>query len=305
MRIDRRNDLSLRLLEVFGAVMEWRTTTGAAEHLGISQPAVSNAVRALERQLGLTLFERTSSGLKPTEEARHLLQESEPIFRMLRMLEDEVRDLKHSRSGRLRIFATPPIGHTIGPHALRELLEGRERVRVRYTVRRMSDVVQAVEAGAADVGLFLGPADNAALEVHTLAEVDLAAVMPRDHPLAARGTVTPADLARYPLIGLETSIGAISAAAFAEAGVPHEPRIEARYSATACALVAAGLGVAVVDSYTATASSSLAIVARRFAPRAGIAVVAVTRAGVGMPKLVSLFLDILRRRLEQAPLLRW
>lgn len=302
MRIDRRNDLSLRLLEVFGAVMEHRTTTDAAEHLGISQPAVSNAIRALEKQLDLTLFERTGRRLRPTEEARMLVHESEPIFAMLRALEDEVRDLKHSRSGRLRIAATPPLGHTVLPPGLRELLEGRDRVQVRYAVQRITHVVQAVGTGAADIGVFLGPLQNEGLESHHLGDAELVAVVPRDHPLAARAVVTPSDLARNTMIGLDTTIGSLVASAFAAAGVPHEPRIETRYSQTACALVHAGLGVSVVDPYTAAAATGLSIVARRFTPVSRISAVAVTRPGGAASHLPGLLIEILRRRLRTSPM---
>lgn len=302
MRIDRRNDLSLRLLEVFGAVMEHRTTTDAAEHLGISQPAVSNAIRALEKQLDLTLFERTGRRLRPTEEARILVHESEPIFAMLRALEDEVRDLKHSRSGRLRIAATPPLGHTVLPHSLREVLDGRDKVQVRYAVQRISHVMQAVETGAADLGVFLGPMQNEGLKSHHLGDADLVAVVPRDHPLAARAVLTPSDLARHGLIGLDTTIGSLVVSAFTAAGVAHEPRIETRYSQTACALVHAGLGVSVVDPHTAAAATGLSIVARRFTPVTRISAVAVTRGGGAAPKLAEVLIEALRRRLRTTQL---
>ncbi len=94
MKIERKNDLSLRLLEIFDAVMRRRTTVDAAADLGISQPAVSNAIKALEKQLGLVLFERTRRQLLPTEESRRLLREIEPLFGMLRNVEEEVRDLQ-------------------------------------------------------------------------------------------------------------------------------------------------------------------------------------------------------------------
>ncbi|MFC7704754.1 LysR family transcriptional regulator [Plastorhodobacter daqingensis] len=301
MRIDRRNDLSLRHLEVFGAVMEHRTTVGAAEHLGISQPAVSNAIRALERQLGLALFERIGRRLRPTEEALLLVQESEPIFAMLRALEEEVRDLKHARTGRLRIAATPPLGHTVLPHALREVLAGRDRMQLRYSVQRIGLVLQAVESGAADLGVFLGPLQNPGLTSHLLTEAELVAVVPRDHPLAARAVLTPSDLADHPLIGLETTIGKQVTAAFATAGVPYLPRIETRYGQTACALVNAGLGVSVVDPYTAAAASGLAVVARRFAPVSRIAVIAVTRSGNSATSLAAQVIETLRRRLHATP----
>ena len=70
MKIARKNDLSLRLLEIFGAVITHQTTVHAAEDLGISQPAVSLAIKQLEEQLGFSLFDRRNRRLQPTQEAR-------------------------------------------------------------------------------------------------------------------------------------------------------------------------------------------------------------------------------------------
>lgn len=301
MRIDRRNDLSLRLLEVFGAVMEHGTTTGAADHLGVSQPAVSNGIRALEKQLGLPLFERTGRFLRPTEEARILFEESQPIFGMLQSLALEVRELKHSRSGRVRVAATPPIGHTILPHCLRELLQGREKLKVRCLVQRKSLVLQAVTEGAVDVGFYLGSEVLEDLETHQLAEVELVAAVPRDHPMAGRTLLTPADLRNQPLIGLGSNIGQLVASAFEAENVVYAPQIETRYSQTACAMVNAGIGIAVVDPYSASVSHGLAIVTRRFAPRITIPAVAITRRNTTPPRFAQMLISIVTRRLELAP----
>ncbi|MEE3100937.1 MAG: LysR family transcriptional regulator, partial [Pseudomonadota bacterium] len=115
MKIERRNDLSLRLLEVFGAVMQHQTTVRSAEALGISQPAVSTAIRALEAQVGFALFERRNRRILPTEEALDLYREVEPIVSMLRSVEGRVRDLRAGAAGKLRIMATPPLGHSLAP----------------------------------------------------------------------------------------------------------------------------------------------------------------------------------------------
>ena len=91
MKITRKNDLSLRLLEIFGAVIVNQTTVQAAEDLGISQPAVSIAIKQLEEQLGFNLFERRNRRLQPTQEAHILFADIEPIFSNLRSLETSIR----------------------------------------------------------------------------------------------------------------------------------------------------------------------------------------------------------------------
>ena len=293
MKVERRNDLSLRLLEIFGAVMSQRTTVGAAEHLGVSQPAVSNAIKALEKQLGFALFERINRRLMPTEEAHLLLAETEPAFAVLRNIEAEVRDLRRGRAGRLRLSATPPLGHTLVPIALKAFLAEREKVTVSYSVRRLETVVQAVETGIADVGLVLGHPHSDALKVRTLSRERMVCVMPTRHPLARLDVVTPDAVDPAELIGLETSIGAVVESAFGQARAAYRPRIVVRYCHTACILVNAGIGVAIVDPFTAFFSHGLDIAIRPFEPACEAEAVAVQRGDGPTSQLAQGFLALL------------
>lgn len=293
MKIERRNDLSLRLLEIFGAVMERRTTIGAAEHLGISQPAVSNAIKALEKQVGFQLFQRVSRSIVPTDDAHLLLAEIEPAFAALRNVETEIRDLRNLRSGRLKLAATPPMGHTLVPIALRKFLVDRPKLTVQLSVRRLETVLQAVETGSADIGLILGRPGRDELSATELSIEPMVCVMPRDHPLTALETITPADLVDHDLIGLETKLGAAVENAFAQSGTRYAPRIVVRYCHSACILADAGTGVSVVDSFTARFSQGLNMAIRPFEPVCEAVAVALTRRGSPLSKLHSAFLETL------------
>lgn len=277
MKIERKNDLSLRLLEIFDAVMRRRTTVDAAADLGISQPAVSNAIKALEKQLGLVLFERTRRQLLPTEEARRLLREIEPLFGMLQNVKEEVRDLRHARSGRLRMISTPPLGHTVVPHALKRFLKERPKVRVNYDIRRLETVIQSVETGAAEIGFVLGVRHHPGLTVTQLHVGEMVCVTPADHPLAGKEKITPADITSHRLIGLETSLGASVRSAFDTAGVPYMSDVQVRYCHTACVLANAGIGVAVVDPWSAKFTQAQEIVTRPFSPSTQVVAAAIHR----------------------------
>ncbi|MEM7568138.1 MAG: LysR family transcriptional regulator, partial [Pseudomonadota bacterium] len=300
MKVERRNDLSLRLLEIFGALMRKRTTTGAAEDLGISQPAVSNAIKALEKQLGFVLFERVNRRLVPTEEAHLLLAETEPAFAVLRNIETEVRDLRRGRAGRLRLAATPPLGHTVVPAALKAFLAEREKVTVSYNVRRLETVVQSVETGIADIGLVLGHPLSDTLRVRSLSRERLVCVMPQAHPLARLDIVTPDAIDLAELIGLETSIGATVESAYADAGCPYRPRIVARYCHTACILAEAGLGVAIVDPFSAFFSRGLDLAIRPFEPACEAEAVAIERSEAPRSKLNEAFLTLIADMIQPA-----
>lgn len=295
MKIERKNDLSLRLLEIFGAVMRTQTTVVAAEELGMSQPAVSTAIRTLEKRLGFVLFERTNRGLTPTEEARLLFKEVEPVFLMMRGIERRIHGLRASEDGHLRVVATPPLGHTVIPVALKRFLKDRPGVRVDYDVRRLDTVVSSVEASQADVGLLLGLEQHPACEVIPLFDGLMECVLPAGHPLCDRDTITPADIEQHEFIGIgldvDSRLGSLVRAAFTTSRIRHEPTIEVRYCHTASILADAGLGVAVVDPFTAQFVRTEGLVTRPFKPEISVSGAAVIRQGGTMSRLTTAFID--------------
>jgi DNA-binding transcriptional LysR family regulator len=244
--------MNLRQLEILRAVIRHRTTVAAADELALSQPAISNALKAMEAQAGFTLFERINNRLFPTSEAMSLYQESEAIFALHARLENRVRDLRESRSGHLSIVATPPLGYSIIPPTLSGFLQRRPQTRVFFDVRRYEGIIEGVLGNAAELGFALGLSNHPGIAhevVHTGAMV---CVMPPKHPLADQDSISAADLVGFPLIGLErgTRLGEAVRESFAEAGVPFEPSVEVRYCNTACVLAATGVGAAVVDPFS-------------------------------------------------------
>src|SRR6266540_786068 len=127
--------MNLRQLEILRAVIRHRTTVAAADELALSQPAISNALKAMEAQAGFALFERVNNRLFPTSEAMALYKESEAIFALHAKLENRVRDLRESRSGHLSIVATPPLAYSIITPALSGFLRRRQQTRVFFDVR--------------------------------------------------------------------------------------------------------------------------------------------------------------------------
>jgi DNA-binding transcriptional LysR family regulator len=302
VRIERRGDLSLRLLEVFGALMREQTTVRAAEALGVSQPAVSSALAALEAQLGFALFERRNRRLVPTQEALSLHREVEPIFAMLASVESRVRDLRAGAAGKLRIMATPPIGHTVAPLALRRFLDARPNVVIDYDVRRAEAVVEAVAFGAADIGVALGREDRPELLVEAIDEAEMIALPPVGHPLASAPWIGPAEAAAAGFIGLHAGsrLGQLLREAFRRVGAPYAPRVEVRYCHTALVLAGAGLGVAVVDRFTARFLAAPDQRPVPFRPAISAPCCVMTRVGAPASRLAESFAAELRRAVAEA-----
>jgi DNA-binding transcriptional LysR family regulator len=244
--------MTLRQLEILRAIIRYRTTVAAARQLALSQPAVSNAVKAMEAQAGFPLFERINNRLFPTHEAQALHEEAESIFTMHGILENKLRDLRESKAGHLRIVATPPIGYGIIPPALKRFLSERPQVRVFFDVRRYEGVIESVETNLAELGFALGPEEHPGLHAETVFAGEMVCVVKRDHPLADRTSVTPADLASHAFIALErgTRLGEAVRASFREAGAPFNFAVEVRYCNTACVLAESGVGAAIVDPFS-------------------------------------------------------
>ena len=242
--------MNLRQLELLRAVIRCETTVRAGQELGLSQPAVSNAIKHLEAQLGFSLFERMNNRLFPTAEALSLYKDSEPIFAMHAALELKLQDLKANKSGHVRLIATPPLGYSVIPIALRRFLLKRPKVRVSFDVRRFENVLDSVDNGLAELGFVMGLGEpHPMLESERFFEGRMVCVARRDHPLAQKPVIRPADFRTHSFIALErgTKMGTIVRQAFAEAMEPFSFAVEVRYCNTACVLAETGVGVAVVD----------------------------------------------------------
>lgn len=288
--------MNFRQIELLRAVVRCETTVRAARELSLSQPAVSNAIKHLESQLGFPLFERVNNRLFPTAEARELYNDSDPIFSMHAALEAKVEDLRTNRSGHVRIMATPPLGYSVIPAALKTFLAKRQKTRVSFDVRRFEGIIENVDNGVAELGFVMGLGDDhKGVDSECFFSERMVCVMRRDHPLAEKSVITPADLKRTAYIALQrgTQMGTIVRHAFEKAGEAFTFAVEVRYCNTACVLAEAGVGVAVVDPLSPLAAGSELIV-RRFEPEAIVSASAVRSRKRPLSRTAEAFLREVR-----------
>lgn len=269
--------MNLRQIEILRAVVRCQTTVRAARELGLSQPAVSNAIRHLEAQVGFALFERVNNRLFPTAEARALYRDSEAIFALHAAFEARVQDLRENRAGHVSIVATPPLGYSVIPGALRSFLARFPDTRVRLDIRPLEHIIEQVETGVAELGFAMGLEEERDLEIERFFSGDMVAVMHRENPLARAPVVTPASLRGERLIALErgTRMGTILRDAFARTGERFRFAVEVRYCHTACVLARNEVGVAVVDPLSAVLREHPDLVMRPFVPASPMTAMAV------------------------------
>lgn len=243
--------LSFRQMEIIRAVALHGAVTAAAADLGISQPAVSMALRESTAAVGFRLFLRAQGRLQPTPELRVFLDEVERVFKGLERIDRLVSGIRDAGLGSVVIAATPTLADNLLPSAVATLR--RTRPRIQITVQTMDNlsVVEAVTQGGVDFGLVLTPIAETDARLVPLCAAALVCVVPPDHPLAGRAAVTPRDIEPYPLISFSRSLplGRLVERSFLDAGLDRRIALEVNQSSTALALVRAGAGVAVIDPY--------------------------------------------------------
>jgi len=243
--------MKMRHLEVIHAVVVHGGVVAAADALHVTQPAISRMIQTAEAELGLKLFEKIGRRLAPTEDAERLFEEIDPIIASFHSVQERIIDLREGRLGVLRIVATPGLAHSIIPATLEKMLRDRPAMKATLDIRRRENVLQMLRANAADLGFGLLPTDAPDIVSTPVGSGRIICVSPSDHPLAQKRSVRPEDFTDHRLIMLTrgSPLEQLIAPAFDAVGQPLDWAVETPYSASACNLVTAGFGVALVDSY--------------------------------------------------------
>jgi DNA-binding transcriptional LysR family regulator len=246
-------DVSARQIEVFRMVMRLGTANRAAAALHISQPAVTQILQQFEGRSALKLFERRKGKLVPTPEAHALMEEVERVYDGLGAVQRKIVALQSHAETVLRIGSLHALAASVMPWALTSFQRSYPRTRCQLLVDSTRSLRETLIQGAVDVAFLGDEADTSGLSSSLFYEVRAVCVMPAAHPMARRASLQVQDLRETPLVGLSPLDPAQQRleAAFAQQGI--EPRfvIETPYSATQCALVLAGAGLAVTNPLVA------------------------------------------------------
>ncbi len=242
-----------RDIEIFRLVMQAGSTSRAAEKLGISQPAVSQAIKRLETAAGLKLFDRIRGKLEPKREALLLIEEVDQFFIGLERIEHRIKSLHQLGERSLHIASYPALGNQFIPRAISRFLRSGYNVQISLKVLSSRDVYQQVSSGIADFGFLANEIDTDKLEHSELFSENAVVVMSNSHPLAAKSIVTPEDLAKTDFIALspEDSAQKRLIEAMNLRGLTLNTRIETPYSITVCELARCGVGAGIVNPLVA------------------------------------------------------
>ncbi|VVE45012.1 LysR family transcriptional regulator [Pandoraea commovens] len=252
-------NIDVRLLRYFIAVAETGHMTRAAERLGIGQPPLSQQIRVLETQLGVTLFERLPRGMALTDAGQAFLADAYEVVRKLDQAVDDVRRVAAGIKGRLSVgFTSSAALHPFVPTVIRAFRSDAPSVSLMLDESSTGDLLDGLRDGHIDVAFIRQPQGNTGeITVVQVLEEPMVLAVPSAHPLALTGragkaAVPMTAIASEKLIlyrrragqGLyDAIIAACHGAGFSPAIEQEAPRL-----LTTLSLVAAGLGVSVVPA---------------------------------------------------------
>ncbi|MEH6651440.1 MAG: LysR substrate-binding domain-containing protein [Motiliproteus sp.] len=246
--------MNAKQLNAFRAVMLSGSMVGAAKMLYVSQPAVTRLIKGLEANCGFDLFERRNSRLFATPEGNALYQEVKRHFIGLDNLAQMAGQIRMNKTGRLRIAAMPALAHSILPSTLSRFIKECPDVSTTLAPSSSVEVTKLVAAQQFDLGLVMLPIDSSEVRFGPCYQVDCRVVMPQGHPLASNTVIEAQDLNDQPFvaIGHENTLTRFRIdATFASENVRPRCHIETSLFITAQALVREGMGVSIIDPYTA------------------------------------------------------
>ncbi|MER7082390.1 transcriptional regulator, LysR family [Saccharopolyspora kobensis] len=254
--------LDLRQLRYFVAVAETEHVGQAAERLHISQSPLSRQIAQLEKNLGLTLFERSQQRIRLTRDGQVFLAESRALLQHADRLENLGRRLGRGEEGGLCIGYVADAIHTgILPGALRALHDAQPDVHIALYNLSPSAQFEGLRQRSLDIALVHQPpsADDPDLVAAPLFQDPLLLAVPAKHPLADKAEIVPGDLDGLPWVAIENAQDPAWRDTFiascAAAGFTPDIRLDAAEPLTALGLVASGLGLALVQKSMANATA--------------------------------------------------
>jgi DNA-binding transcriptional LysR family regulator len=295
--------MDTRQLAAFCAVVDRKSFSQAAERLGVTQPAVSLQVRALEERLGHQLLDRSGRRVEPTESGRRLYRHAQRMLQLEGQLLEEVAGADEGNlAGTLALGASTGPGAHLVPLLLCEFQQAHPDLRVALSISDTAAVIERVAAREVELGIVGALRRHRSLSFEPLVRDEIVLAVPPGHP-AAGGELSPEELRGETLVVMQEGAGVrqVVEEELGRAGLRLrrlDSKLELGLQESVKSAVAAGYGVAFI-SRTAVegelASGTLA--AARVAGLEPSRQIYVVRAKGRPPtRAVAAFLDFARER---------
>lgn len=174
------------------------------------------------------------------------------MHRKIDDLHSAVADLGRGKSQELCIASVPSIANVMVPRAIAGLRRRYPDLALDINILKIEEAIDYLLLGRGEMVAISSRFEHPLIEFELLASGRLLCIVPEASPLASRKKITPQEMSEHPLIGINPKdpYGAIMAAMFTNADIEYRMNIKARFGTTVCSLVAADLGIAIIDEFT-------------------------------------------------------
>jgi LysR family hydrogen peroxide-inducible transcriptional activator len=240
--------MEVHQLRYFCAVAETGSFTRAAEREQVAQPSLSQQILKLEEELGVRLFDRLGRSVRLTDLGQIFLPRARAILIELRSAKEEVAEKQSSVSGPLCVGVIPTIAPYFLPSRMAQFLRKYPRAAITVVEDVTVRLVDRLRAGLVDLALMALPARGHDLECFPLHTERLFAILPKNHPMARKRSLSMKDLRQEPFLLLredhcfrETAIEVCK-----HARIMPQVVFESGQFSSIMAMVGAGLGISIV-----------------------------------------------------------
>lgn len=238
-------DTNVQKYQSFAAAVECGSFTRAAERLNYSQSGISRMIADLEQEWGVVLLERGKGGVRLTSDGMKLLPHAKSLIAEYKKLQMEVDALRGVQSGLIRIGTFSSVATHWLPNIIRAFQQDYPGIDYELLLGDYTEIEDWIAQGRVDCG-FLRLPTRPAFETVFLEQDPLMAVLPEDHPLAARERIPVAALCGEPFLLLEKGGKADVSAIFELCGLTPNVRFTTWDDYAVMSMVESGLGISVL-----------------------------------------------------------
>ncbi|SRR6266567_79678 len=247
-----KGQIELRHLRYFLAVAETLHFGRAAAQLGMAQPPLSQQIKRLENIVGYRLFDRTTRGVRLTAVGQYLLERARKTLERVDQDVEMARRLGTGQEGVLSVGFSGSIMFTRLPFVIERYRRLYPKVELQLQELVTAEQMCALKEGTLDLGFLRDGEPDSAITIEPLLSERFVAILPKQHPLAARTSLRPADLRAEPFVFYARKMGPLAfdrMIACCETD-GFRPRIvqDTPQWPTALRLIAAGLGVSIAPA---------------------------------------------------------
>lgn len=175
----------------------------AAQKSHVTQPSLSQAIKKLESELGVLLFERSPKAVRLTAEGKTFLATALAVLEQLQRAAEELREMSHEICGTLRIGVIPTICPYLMPKVITQLKKAAPRLTLELSEETTSILVEQIREGKLDLGVLALPIAEKGLAEKVLSREPFYLAVSKRHPLAAQRTVTRKDILNEKVLVLQ------------------------------------------------------------------------------------------------------